>query len=101
VSEGTRVFCLSCLSFFVLAAIIFLFKKKRAKAIGTQATAVSLNMYTCPGSQAKWSIAQGIDTSGRKVVPRMQPRKETNNIDTLRIVWVLLESLTRLSMNAT
>jgi hypothetical protein len=55
----------------VLAAIIFLFLKKRAKAIGTQDASVSLNMYTCPCSQAKWNIAQGIETYGRKVVPRM------------------------------
>jgi hypothetical protein len=70
----------------VPAAIVFFLK--RARAIGTQAASVSRNMDTCPGSQAKWNIAQGIETSGRKVVPRMQPIYiyiyiHTNNIDIL------------------
>jgi hypothetical protein len=61
--------------------LFFFFKKNRAKATGTQAASVSLNTYTRLGPQAKWNIAHGIESSGRKVVPRMRSRKK---------IWVIL-----------
>ena len=55
---------------------LFFVKKNSNKATGTQAASLSLKMYTRPSPQAKWNIVHGIESSGRKVVPRTQSTRK-------------------------